>query len=458
MKTYLFPKKLTTLVLLLSLLYSTSIFVSFLKNDQIKDELFNFVIPATEHAQRSRYLIEITNLQIENYISGMKNVSLIEIQKNLRKGQRNFNTFFALLKKNQFPIENESILDYFHHQKKTFELLKINNKKQAQKHFQLHVSGANKVKILAMINKTNEELKFMKQSDLQSSRNSFRFALLCSGILFALMLYSAYRIYMFQKRSGEKIKEAEDDLEQERMHNFQNAKLASIGELASGVAHEINNPLTIISGNVNRMLKLKKVGELTDEKFYLGIDKINQTIKRITLIINSLRKLSRDTSTDQITPVDAQTLVNETLDFISEKMKNYNIKLTVENHLSEQTHISCRSLEIQQILINLVNNSFDEIKNTPAPWVKIELSTDNKFDYISVIDSGQGIAKEKQEKIMQPFFTTKAAGIGTGLGLSISKRLANQNNGDLYIDNKCPNTKFVIRLPKNDPQSEKTAA
>jgi signal transduction histidine kinase len=110
--------------------------------------------------------------------------------------------------------------------------------------------------------------------------------------------------------------------------------------------------------------------------------------------------------------------------------------------------VDCSATQITQVLINLVNNAHDAIKNLKEKWIEIAVNDSDHYVEISITDSGPGIPAGIKEKIMQPFFTTKAVGQGTGLGLSLSKSIIDSHKGFLLIDDNCPHTKFTILLPK----------
>ena len=104
-------------------------------------------------------------------------------------------------------------------------------------------------------------------------------------------------------------------------------------------------------------------------------------------------------------------------------------------------------MQISQVLLNLFNNSFDAIENSDTKWIKHEVVYLENFARLEISDSGSGIQKALADKIMQPFFTTKPIGKGTGLGLSISRSIIEEHGGKFFLDETCPNTKFIIELP-----------
>ncbi|WP_127718107.1 sensor histidine kinase [Halobacteriovorax sp. HLS] len=225
----------------------------------------------------------------------------------------------------------------------------------------------------------------------------------------------------------------------------QSSKLAALGEMASGIAHEINNPLTILSGNI-RSIDRSFGKEDSEEKVKNMIQKCHISIQRITKIIRGLKKMSRDGSEDDFELISTAYIIEDIESLIHERFKCNGISYNVKNTCPDE-QIFCQPIQISQILLNLLNNSFHAIEHTPSPWIELKVVKSYENIIISVTDSGQGISKEVEEKIFTPFFTTKEVGKGTGLGLSISKDIAVKHNGALFIDRTHTNTCFTLKLP-----------
>lgn len=242
---------------------------------------------------------------------------------------------------------------------------------------------------------------------------------------------------------------------------IQNSKMAALGEMAGGVAHEINTPLAIIGMRVEQMEECVKEGDLEGIDFLNSLAVINKTVDRIAKIVNGLRFFARETPQGLTQKVKLSTLIQETLSFCQERFANHGVQFElITQNTFQSIELECRSVEISQVLLNLLNNAYDAIEENPEKWIRIDVSDTKDFVEISVTDSGRGIAKEFQDKIMQPFFTTKDIGKGTGLGLSISKGITDAHHGKLYLDKDSPNTRFVILLPKTQkpPRSDESAA
>ncbi len=236
------------------------------------------------------------------------------------------------------------------------------------------------------------------------------------------------------------------ELDQERARSVNGAKLMALGEMAGGIAHEINNPLTIIQQNAQLL------SEMLEEKMdFTAIQKrtkkIIETTERIAKIIRGLRTFSRSGDNDPFDTVTMAQLIEQTLGMCREKFKVQDIMLTVDNP-APSTTVECRQVQIIQVLLNLLNNSYDAIEKNAERWVKIEVADFVDHVELALTDSGCGIPVAVQEKIFQPFFTTKEVGRGTGLGLSISRGIIESHQGQFWIDKQSKNTRFVISLNK----------
>lgn len=246
-------------------------------------------------------------------------------------------------------------------------------------------------------------------------------------------------------------KELEKNLEIERAKMVHTSKLAALGEMSAGIAHEINNPLAIIAANANQVKKI--ASELKFDSAINHIVTIENMIKRITKIIKGLRNFARESDNDPIQKYSVAILLDDILGICSERLKVNSIELIIANHLDPDQSIECNPTQISQVLLNLISNSFDSIKEAEERWLKIEIRKVTQYIVFEIIDSGKGINPDVADKIFQPFFTTKEVGRGTGIGLSISKGLIEAHRGKIYLDINSENTKFIIELPIIQPQS-----
>lgn len=240
-------------------------------------------------------------------------------------------------------------------------------------------------------------------------------------------------------------KDMERQIADERARQVAAARLASLGEMAGGVAHEINNPLAIISGYASRLTDVISAEPIDRTRALEISDRIDKTISRIASIIKGLRSIARDGSSDakEILPVAA--IVSETLGMCSERFRNQGVR--VETRLETDLFVRVRSVQISQVLLNLLTNAFYAASNSEEARIGVQTSRVEDHVEIVVSDSGSGVPEEIRERIFEPFFTTKPVGLGTGLGLSIAASIVREHDGELLLDTESLRTRFIIRLP-----------
>ncbi|HYX31666.1 MAG TPA: ATP-binding protein [Oligoflexus sp.] len=243
------------------------------------------------------------------------------------------------------------------------------------------------------------------------------------------------------------IRHFQQSLQRQRESALYTEKMASLGEMAGSIAHEINNPLAIVQGAAQTLQIRLRREELNREELKHTAALILKTADRIGRIIRSLRYVVRDGNLDPFVNTNIRVIVDETLGLCESKLKNENIYLDA-SPVPVDLCCVCRGVQISQVLINLINNSIDAIRELPEKWIRLEAYVEGAWIRIAVTDSGPGIPKDLAEKIMKPFFTTKSVGHGTGLGLSISRGIAQAHGGDLEVDLQCPHTRFVLTLPQ----------
>jgi C4-dicarboxylate-specific signal transduction histidine kinase len=260
-----------------------------------------------------------------------------------------------------------------------------------------------------------------------------------------------YRLNLLQKNLELLVEQRTHELDMQRAAIVQSSKMAALGDMASGIAHEINNPLAIIKGIVHQTKKHIENGSIDLIKFKEDLLKVEITVNRIAKIITSLRMISRNSEEDPIEYIKISSLVESVRELNEERYKRHSIDLRVNCNID--ISIECRPSQIAQLLINLLANAFDAVKILPERWVALDIIQNGDLVIISVTDSGKGISSEVEKKLMLPFFTTKDIGKGTGLSLSISKGIAEGHHGRLYYDSSSKNTRFVLELRIKQPES-----
>jgi PAS domain S-box-containing protein len=234
--------------------------------------------------------------------------------------------------------------------------------------------------------------------------------------------------------------------ENERVARISTAKMAALGEMASGIAHEINNPLTIVSISSAKVQKILSEKSEMSEELRTNFERIDSTVKRIAKVVRGLQSFSRNSHGDRPEPISLQSIISDTLEISHERLRNKSIELMLVLP-PEPLMILARPSQISQVILNLLNNSYDAIEDLPERWIEIKLIGHQEHHVVEIIDSGVGIPKEIQDKMMQPFFTSKEVGKGTGLGLSISKGIIENHKGSLKYDHESKNTRFILEFP-----------
>lgn len=227
-----------------------------------------------------------------------------------------------------------------------------------------------------------------------------------------------------------------------------NANLVALGEMAASIAHEINNPLTIINLHTKALERLIQEPQVDRERLKTFTSKIDETVNRINRIIRSLRKISGDNIKHvSYEDVSVSEIVKDTLGLCLEKFKAEKVLLEVS--VPEELRLECNPYDISQVLLNILNNSLYAVKDQEQKVIKIASWQTGPRVFISVTGSGVGIPQEIRAKLLEPFFTTKPPGQGTGLGLSISRSIIQSHGGELYLDEKKKSTTFVFELARS---------
>ena len=267
-------------------------------------------------------------------------------------------------------------------------------------------------------------------------------------ILVVTIFITRHMIFVIKKR----------DFEVEGMNNqlMEAGKLASIGELSAGVAHEINNPLAIIMTERQLLLDAEKRTAITDEtlgeQFIDSLNQIGTQVLRCKHITRNLLKFARRTRS-VIETVDINRFLIEVITLMEREARSDGIEFTSSLDDSLPPILSDPS-QLQQVFLNFINNAIDAHKDKGHGMITLStcLSTDNKGIDITVEDTGSGIKTKDIGKIFDPFFTTKSVGQGTGLGLSICYSIVKQLGGTIQIQSEMgKGTVFTLTFPFEPP-------
>lgn len=250
------------------------------------------------------------------------------------------------------------------------------------------------------------------------------------------------------QREKEKIREAEyrTRIEQQMVAT---ERLASLGTLAAGVAHEINNPLAIIQEAVGWMQLLLQKSELEDlprkADFDLALSKMKNGIERARRITHQLLGFVRKTDS-HFAEVDLTDLIHEAVDLVKMEAGDRHIAL-IPDIEEKRVTIFSDPYQLRQVLINLLTNAIQATPDTGE--IKIHLVNADDNVSFSIVDNGRGVPKENMEKIFEPFFSTKAPGQGTGLGLFVTRGIVEKLEGRIELESRLGHgAEFRVILPK----------
>ncbi|MBS1963107.1 MAG: GHKL domain-containing protein [Bdellovibrionales bacterium] len=257
------------------------------------------------------------------------------------------------------------------------------------------------------------------------------FVLICSGIFF------------LQRTSDQ----AAADLKRSQAALVLSEKMAALGEMSGGVAHEINTPLAAIRLNTELLRRHLQSSTDRSREIETGLATIDRVAQRISKITQALQSFSRSAEQDPPVIASLETIVKDAVELCAERFRNGDVRLIVDPVPADAT-IECRPVQISQVILNLLNNAFSAIANRSERWVQLRVTSEGPRVRITVTDSGDGVSTEIQDKIFQPFFTTKGPGHGTGLGLSISKGIVEDHSGRIFLAKESAHTRFVVELPR----------
>jgi len=283
------------------------------------------------------------------------------------------------------------------------------------------------------------------------------------------------------RKTFAELQKAHDDLKQAQSQLFQSEKLASIGQLAAGVAHEINNPVGFISNNMeilqeyiqnytkilriidnlkrqiedgdiekarSTIAELKKFEEEINLDYIMNdvntlLEHSSRGLERIKKIVMDLRTFAREENAETMELAKIEEIIDSILSIVQNEIK-YKAELTKD--YGDTVLVKCNPQRLGQVFINLLVNASQAIEEKGK--ITIKTYRQDKYVCIDVTDTGHGIAPENLKKIFDPFFTTKPVGQGTGLGLSVSYEIVKKHGGEIKVQSKAgEGTTFTVMLP-----------
>jgi two-component system sensor histidine kinase HupT/HoxJ len=258
------------------------------------------------------------------------------------------------------------------------------------------------------------------------------------------------------RRAYQDLSRTHADLKQTQQQLIQSEKMASLGRLVAGVAHELNNPISFVFGNIHALRRYEErltryintleskvpPEELASLREDLNIQRILKDIgplidgtlegaERVSEIVQELRRFSSGQK-EQANQFDLVDVIRTATHWV---VKSVRVKPVVNFDLPESLEIVARKGHVHQILVNLVQNAMDVMESQPEPSLDIQCLQDKKMIKVSIHDRGPGVPENSLHKVFDPFYTTKSVGKGTGLGLYISYNLAVDQGGSIEVAN-----------------------
>src|SRR5215471_3668877 len=252
------------------------------------------------------------------------------------------------------------------------------------------------------------------------------------------------------KETTAEVQRREQELREKQEQLVQAGKLATLGELTTGVAHELNNPLNNIGLFIGNAIDLIELGMLDPkpERILQELHNAMQQVHKATEIISHLRTFGRVTSASR-EPVGISQVIRNSLSLVQQqlRLRQIEVKLLLPE---EEVFVVGNAIQLEQVFINLLTNARDAMANSTRKIITIGCTGQANTVEIRFCDTGTGIPVGLEQRIFDPFFTTKEVGAGTGLGLSITYGIIKEHQGAIVIENHPgEGASFLIQLPLN---------
>ncbi|MGH2505988.1 MAG: sensor histidine kinase [Ktedonobacteraceae bacterium] len=258
------------------------------------------------------------------------------------------------------------------------------------------------------------------------------------------------------RETTEEVEQREHELREKQEQLVQAGKLATLGELTTGIAHELNNPLNNIGlfvGNAMDLIELSSADIHADLLLH-ELSSAMQQVRKATEIITHLRTFGRAAPVSY-EPVIISQVIDSAISLIQEQLRLRQIEIVTHMPV-EETIIIGNAIQLEQVFLNLLTNARDALVDAPEKSIIITCTISPEHIAIRVRDSGTGIPPEIEQRIFDPFFTTKEVGAGTGLGLSITYSIIQEHRGTVTLEShRGRGALFLVQLPRPHEVPEK---
>jgi C4-dicarboxylate-specific signal transduction histidine kinase len=249
----------------------------------------------------------------------------------------------------------------------------------------------------------------------------------------------------------------EQELREKQEQLVQAAKLATLGELTTGVAHELNNPLNNIGLFIGNVIDLVELGRLDKEPILRHMNNAMQQVQKATEIISHLRTFGRAAPVSQEL-LRVNGVIEQALSLMREQLRLREVAVELDLTPDDPTVIG-NPIRLEQVCMNLLTNARDALAESHSKQLTITSRVEAGMVRLTFRDTGPGISPGLEQRIFDPFFTTKDVGLGTGLGLSITYGIVKDHDGSISIDNRPgEGATFIIELPLASEERVRAAA
>jgi len=245
----------------------------------------------------------------------------------------------------------------------------------------------------------------------------------------------------------------EQELRDKQEQLVQAGKLATLGELTTGVAHELNNPLNNTGLFVGNAIDLIELGAADKGQIVRELRQAMQQVSKATQIISHLRTFGRAAPISR-EPISLRPVIERALSLVQEQLRLHEIEVTLDLGPEEPVVVG-NPIQLEQVFINLLANARDAVVDSPRKAIRISASVGSAAVEIAFVDTGHGIPSGLERRIFDPFFTTKEVGKGTGLGLSITYGIVKEHGGTIsVVSTPGEGATFLIHLPLAGPDTK----
>lgn len=245
-------------------------------------------------------------------------------------------------------------------------------------------------------------------------------------------------------------------MQEQKRNDMHNNRIFNIGMLVSGVAHELNNPLTALQLGCEQLLLKRSLNKLDEATLDKVLAAQQDAVRRMDSIVSSLLQFSRKESGDQLRLIHVADLLRDVRNLTETQAAVANVQIDFAE-VPDHIQLLCNPLELAQALINLITNAIQAIAGLTERWVKVQVHDDGTDIFIRVIDAGLTANLSDADKLFTPFYTTKEVGRGTGLGLGLSQSIVESHGGTLRHDKDSVNMTFIMTLPSSQDSQRLSA-